>query len=76
VRLAEIALARSPGSAPVLDTAAAAYAAAGRVDDAVRTQERALAAMRASGDTAAEGEYRARLDTYRDAAGTQGPRSP
>jgi tetratricopeptide (TPR) repeat protein len=73
VRLAETALARRPDDAPVLDTAAAAYAAAGRPQEAVRTQERALAALGASGDTAAEAEYRARLDRYRAQAGGAAP---
>jgi tetratricopeptide (TPR) repeat protein len=72
VRLAEQALARDPGAHAVLDTAAAAYAAAGRPHDAVRTQERALEALRASGDVAAEAEYRARLAAYRDEARRSG----
>lgn len=56
---------RSP-DALSLDTLAAAYAAVGRFDDAVRTQELALRALGASGDGAAEAEYQARLSAYRE----------
>jgi tetratricopeptide (TPR) repeat protein len=52
LRLAQELAAGEGGDLPgVLDTVAAAYAAAGRFEDAHRTAERALALARASGDT-------------------------
>jgi tetratricopeptide (TPR) repeat protein len=49
----------------VLDTLAAAYASAGRFDDAVRTLERAIAISREHGDTASVREFTGRLASYR-----------
>jgi hypothetical protein len=49
----------------VLDTLAAAYAAAGRFDDAVRTAERALSLAEAGGDAGLAAEVRERLASYR-----------
>jgi Flp pilus assembly protein TadD len=65
LRLAESMPALRPPDALSLDTLAAAYAAAGRFDEARRTQERALELLLASGDRGAEAEYRARLEAYR-----------
>jgi tetratricopeptide (TPR) repeat protein/mono/diheme cytochrome c family protein len=66
VRLAERAAAQTrDASAIVLDTLAASYLAAGRVDDAISTAERAMAVARAMGDAKAAGDIGARLETYR-----------
>ena len=66
LKLAESMRTIRPPDALSLDTLAAAYAAMGRFDDAVRTQELALRALGASGDGAAEAEYHARLSAYRE----------
>jgi spermidine synthase len=66
VGLAEAA--RDAGGAAdpdVLDTLAAAYAAAGRFDDAVRAAEQAAGAAERSGDSAGAERIRARADLYR-----------
>ena len=62
---------REVGDADVaaLDVLAAAQAATGKTAEAVRTQERALAGWRASGDTAAAERAELRLREYRRAAG-------
>jgi len=64
IRLAEAARAQGPAPPELLDALAAAYAAAGRFDDAVRTasEAHALAARR---DPALAAELRARLALYR-----------
>jgi tetratricopeptide (TPR) repeat protein len=63
VRVAESVLARSrEPSAALLDTLAAAYAAAGRFEQAAEAAERALAL---APDAATAGEIRARLEGYR-----------
>jgi tetratricopeptide (TPR) repeat protein len=64
IRVAEAARAQGPATPELLDALAAAYAAAGRFDDAVRTasEARALAASR---DPALAAELRARLELYR-----------
>ena len=49
-----------------LDTLAAAYASAGRFDDAVRAGERAVEAARASGKAEWVGDFEARIDGYRE----------
>ncbi len=66
VRLAEWA-ARGAGddAADVLDTLAAAYAAAGRFDEAVGAQQRAIALAERAGRKAAASEFRRRLALYR-----------
>jgi len=51
--------------AAVLDTLAAAYAAAGRFDDAVQTLERAIEISREGGDEATVREFAGRLALYR-----------
>lgn len=66
LELAESMRAIRPPDALSLDTLAAAYAAVGRFDDAVRTQELALRALGTSGDGPAEAEYHARLSAYRE----------
>jgi hypothetical protein len=64
IRVAEAA--RVEGSAPpeLLDALAAAYAAAGRFDDAVRTASEAQA-LAAGRDPALAAGLRARLELYR-----------
>ena len=65
IRLAEAALELAGGrDISVLDTAAAAYAAAGRYDDAVRIAENALEVAGPDADRR-YGEIRARLRLYR-----------
>jgi tetratricopeptide (TPR) repeat protein len=65
VRLArEAAEATDFRNAGVLDTLAAAYAAAGRMQDAVHTAERALELAQASGDADFAAEIRSRLQGY------------
>jgi tetratricopeptide (TPR) repeat protein len=61
VQLAEQAVAQLGENAGALDTLAAAYAAAGRRDDAVRTAERALALAEAGGDAELAAQIRQRL---------------
>ena len=52
--------------APYLDTLAAAYANAGRFDDAIATARRAIELARADGQTQLVSEVESRLDLYRD----------
>jgi len=68
VETAEKALALNDSEPGFLDTAAAAYAEAGRFDDAVRTQEKAIAILRqADGMPAAVIEdFESRLRLYRN----------
>jgi len=67
VSLAERAVALSPAPDPaVLDTLAAAYAAAGRFGDAVQTGQRALREAEATGSPALAEPLRARLALYRE----------
>jgi arylsulfatase len=63
IELAERALARDPGSPAILDTLAAAYAAAGRAPDAVRTQQQALERLRTA-DPSIRADFEARLASY------------
>jgi len=66
VKLAEQALARLPTPDPsLLDTLAAAYAAAGRFDEAIATGQRAVAESEASGPPELTRDLRARLALYR-----------
>ena len=66
VSLAERAAAQSAAPDPsVLDTLAAAYAAAGRYDEAVRVAEQALRQAETAGPPALAGQIRARLALYR-----------
>jgi TPR repeat protein len=56
----------APDSASVRDTLAAAYASAGRYDEAVTEQQKALAAATSGqGDAGRSGEMQARLELYR-----------
>ncbi len=48
-----------------VDTLAAAYAEAGQYADAVRTQEGAIARLRAAGKDDEVADYQSRLDLYR-----------
>ncbi len=64
VEVAEAATAERP--APVyLDTLAAAYAEAGRFEDAVRAQQRAVAALPSTVSAATRDSYAARVELYR-----------
>ena len=66
VRVAEAALRRAGAESPdALNVLAAAYAAAGRFDDAVATAERALAAAQRTGHTALSDALPARIAHYR-----------
>jgi tetratricopeptide (TPR) repeat protein len=66
IRLAKRAAALTAGDNPiVLDTLAAAYAAAGRFEDAAATAKRALAGARREGDTQFTAEIRERIELYR-----------
>jgi tetratricopeptide (TPR) repeat protein len=66
VRLAERAVALDKTSHPVLrDTLAAAYAEAGRFDDAVRTCREAIELARASGDERSAGRFEKQLEAFR-----------
>jgi len=65
VALAERAVALTRrGDAGMLDTLAAAYAAAGRFEEAEKTGREALALARAAGRTALAGQIQARCDGY------------
>ena len=66
LRLAEglLSEAREP-SANVLDTLAAAYAAAGRFDEAIRSAEQAVALAEAEGAFALAQAFRTRISSYR-----------
>jgi tetratricopeptide (TPR) repeat protein len=71
VALAERAAAITASSnASVLDTLAAAYAAAGRREEAARTARRAIELARQSGDAALAKEINERLTGYEGAAGS------
>ena len=66
VRLASRATELSGGRDPaILDTLAAAYAAAGRFEEAVRTAEAAEALFAAGSAPGPAAEVRARLNLYR-----------
>ncbi len=66
VRLAEAACKRTRDGDPgVLDTLAAAYAEAGRFDDAVRTAEKALAIARAKDLREFAGKLQARVEQFK-----------
>lgn len=65
IELAGIALEQDPGSPAILDTLAAAYAAAERYPDAVRTQRQALEALSTS-DASIQADFRARLEAYQE----------
>ncbi len=66
VRLAERAARRAGDDAvDVLDTLAAAYAAAGRFDEAIGAQQRAIALAERAGRKAVASEFRRRLALYR-----------
>jgi tetratricopeptide (TPR) repeat protein len=67
VELAERVLASNAGEPGFLDTAAAAYAEAGRFDDAARSQERAIALMRQAGNVpeAVIDDFNSRLQLYK-----------
>ncbi|MGD1021060.1 MAG: tetratricopeptide repeat protein [Verrucomicrobiia bacterium] len=68
VTLAERACAQTGNSAfPYLDTLAAAYAAAGRFQEAVATAQKAIDLARAAGQTQAANEIMPRLELYRNA---------
>ena len=54
-----------PGNLQCLDTLAAAYAAAGRFDDAIITAERAIQLAESTGQTALAQRIRSRLELYR-----------
>ncbi|MBK8231768.1 MAG: tetratricopeptide repeat protein [Candidatus Eisenbacteria bacterium] len=65
VRIAKEAAARAEGPDPILlDTLAAAYATAGKFEQAITTVERALALARQRGDAALEQEISARRALY------------
>ncbi|MGD1020854.1 MAG: hypothetical protein ABSA12_16205, partial [Verrucomicrobiia bacterium] len=64
--LAERACAQTGNSAfPYLDTLAAAYAAAGRFQEAVATAQKAIDLARAAGQAESVKEIEARLELYR-----------
>jgi tetratricopeptide (TPR) repeat protein len=65
IELAQTALEQDPGSPAVLDTLAAAYAAANRHREPVETQRQALAALSTS-DPSIQADFHARLDAYRE----------
>ncbi len=65
VTLAEKAAGSASASAPVLDVLAAAYASAGRLEDASRTAERALASASAAGEVELAARIAKRLEAYR-----------
>jgi spermidine synthase len=65
VSLAERAALSSAPDPSVADTLAAAYAAAGRYDEAVRVAEQALRQVEAGGPPALAEQVRARLALYR-----------
>jgi spermidine synthase len=68
VTLAERACAQTGNSAfPYLDTLAAAYAAAGRFQEAVATAQKAIDLARADGHTQEANEIAPRLELYRSA---------
>jgi hypothetical protein len=66
VRLAERAVAITDRKdATALDTLAAAYARADRLDDAIATAEEAVSVARASGDAQQAAQMMGRLQAYR-----------
>ena len=66
VRVAETALAYSGGESPdLLDTLAAAYASAGRFEEAVRAETDALRIANARGEALKAADYQVRLTLYR-----------
>jgi tetratricopeptide (TPR) repeat protein len=66
VRVAETALAHSGGESPdLLDTLAAAYASAGRFEEAVRAEIDALRGANTRGEALKAADYQARLALYR-----------
>jgi tetratricopeptide (TPR) repeat protein len=66
IRLAQRAAALTSGHHPiVLDTLAAAYASAGRFEDALAAAERALIGARREGDPQFAAEIRERIELYR-----------
>jgi len=66
VRLAERAVAiTNRQDATALDTLAAAYGTADRVDEAIRAAEEAISIALAASDTALAGQISTRLDSYR-----------
>jgi tetratricopeptide (TPR) repeat protein len=72
VRLAERAVAElGDGDAAALDTLAAAYAAAGRREEAARTAGRALARAEAGGDRQLAAQIRERLSLYAEQRETE-----
>jgi len=72
-RACELTEYKSPG---VLDTLGAAYAAAGRFDDAVRAGQKACDLVKAGGEETRVTEMRKRLDLYRSARAYREPRHP
>lgn len=68
VRLAEAAVRSTGGSLSTLDTLAAAYAEAGRFDDAVATIEAAVSAAQQQGADAMAEKLQSRLPTYKAAS--------
>lgn len=73
VRLAESAVVASGDDPNYLDTLAAAYAAAGRYGEAVRTAERAAELARAGGDEDMAREIEERLARYREHRSRRAP---
>ena len=65
IELAESLQAEGEEGADLLDTLAAAYAAAGRFEDAIPAATRAVSQARTSGKAALAAEIRDRLDLYR-----------
>jgi tetratricopeptide (TPR) repeat protein len=65
VRVAEAAIRRTPNDPPLLDTLAAAYAAAGRFGDASKTAERAAWEAEQRGATGLAAQIRHRAELYR-----------
>ena len=77
VALAERACDLTGYQVPVcVDTLAAAYADAGRIDDAIATAQKAIELARSAGQSQLVGEIQARLKLYRDGHAYQQPRSP
>jgi len=65
VRVAEAAIRSAPNDPPLLDTLAAAYAAAGRLGDASKTAERAAWEAEQRGATGLAAQIRHRAELYR-----------
>ncbi len=65
IELAERAVSRTGGNeAPILDTLSAAYARAGRLDDALSTARQALSLARAANQTQLAQQIQQRITTY------------